>query len=186
MIYNFDKLQQFSNLQQVPDFRPEGFQLNPMQSVYDHNNPEIAQAEALALENLRVAGAWVTVILRTEDNKFDKTWNEDADPTYYSGHDFKAFFAPPAPEVTLTKFGIDAANKFEVIFSRAELLGAFGERLIRNGDVIIIPHNSLVIKASRFKVLHAQDTGNYRYRWLYLSCTVENLNRDESLAPRNV
>ena len=182
-IYGFDKSQQFSS-NSVPDFRPDESQQNPMQSLYDHSNPDIAQAEAYALENIRIAGAWVTVIPRTEDNKFDKTWNEDVNPTYYAGFDFKAFFAPPAPEVTLTKFGIDGANKFDIIFSRAEMLGVLGERLLRNGDVVIIPHNSLVIRANRFKILHSQDTGNYRYRWLYLTCTVENMNKDESLIPR--
>lgn len=184
-IHNFDPAQGFSNLQQTTDFRSLADQQNPLNAVYDHNSPDIAQAEAYALENLRISGAWVTVIPRTEDNKFDKTWNEDADPTYYSGFDFKAFFAPPAPEVTLTKFGIDGANKFDIMFSRAELLGALGERLLRNGDVIIIPHNSLILKANRFKVLHPQDSGNFRYRWLYLSCVVENMNVDESLIPRN-
>lgn len=182
-IYNFDKSQQFSS-PQVPDFRPENSILNPQQALYDHNNPDIAQAEAYALENLRIAGAWVTVLQRTDDNKYDRTWNEDSDPTYYQGYDFKAFFAPPAPEITLTKFGIDGATKFDLVFSRSELLSQFGERLLRNGDVVIIPHNSLVIKANRFKILHTQDTGNYKYRWLYLTCTVENMNKDEALAPR--
>jgi len=184
-IYNFSPSQQFSS-PSVPDFRSDDDKTNPLGALYDHNSPDIAQAEAYALESLRITGAWVTVIPRTEDNKFDKTWNEDSDPTYYSGFDFKAFFAPPAPEITLTKFGIDGANKFEIIFSRSELLGSLGERLLRNGDVIIIPHNSLVLKANRFKVLHSQDSGNYKYRWLYINCTVENMNKDESLAPRNV
>jgi len=184
-IYNFDKSQQFSS-NQVPDFRSENSKLNPQHAIYDHNSPDIAQAEAYALESLRISGAWVTVIPRTEDNKFDKTWNEDTNPTYYEGYDFKAFFAPPAPETTLTKFGHDAANSFDLTFSRSELLGSIGERLLRNGDVIVIPHNSLIIKASRFKVLHAQDSGNYKYRWLYITCTVENMNKDESLAPGNI
>jgi hypothetical protein len=184
-IYNFDPTQQFVS-PSIPDFRPESSQLNPQQSVYDPNNPDMAQAEAYALENIRISGAWVTVIPRSEDNKFDKTWNEDSDPTYYTGYDFKAFFAPPAPEIMLTKFGIDGANKFDITFSRSEVYGVFGERMLRNGDVVIIPHNSLVLKATRFKVLHAQDTGNYRYRWMYLTCTVENMNKDESLIPRNI
>jgi len=185
-IHGFDPTQQFSSVNSIPDFRSPNDQLNPQHALYDHNNPDIATAERYALENIRIAGAWVTVIPRTEDNKYDKTWLEDSDPTYYAGFDFKAFFAPPAPEVTLTKYGIDAPNKFDLTFSRAEILGNMGERMIRNGDVIIIPHNSLIIKATRFKVLHAQDTGNYRYRWLYLTCTVENMNKDETLVPRNI
>ena len=184
-IHSFDKSQQFSS-NPVPDFRPENSIMNPQHAIYDHNNPDIAQAEAYALETLRIAGAWVTVIPRTEDNKFDKTWNEDSSPTYYEGYDFKAFFAPDAPKTTLTKFGHDAPNNFDLMFSRAELLNSLGERLIRTGDVIIIPHNSLIINANRFKVLHSQDYGNYKYRWLYIACTVENMNKDESLVPRNI
>jgi hypothetical protein len=184
-VHSFDKGQQYSNLQQRPDFRPDNYQENPQHAMYNHNNPDIATAEKLALEDLKISGAWVTVIPRTEDNKYDKTWNEDADPTYYAGFDFKAFFAPPAPEVTLTKFGIDAPSKFDLTFSRAEVLGVMGERLMRNGDVVVIPHNSLVLKANRFKVLHVNDAGNYKYRWIYLMVTVENMNKDEALMPRN-
>lgn len=186
-LYNFDSSQQFSNLAQAqPDFRPEASQFNPQQSVYNHNNPDLAAAEKLAIENLRISGAWVTVIPRSNDNKFNKTWNEDPDPTYYTGYDFKAFFVPPAPEVTLTKFGIDAPTKFEITFSRAEVLSIMGERLFRSGDVMVIPHNSLIINATRFNVLHVNDSGNYKYRWLYLTCLVESMNRDESLVPKNI
>ena len=183
-IHQFNKDQNFSSLNQSTDFRSETSIMNPQQSMYNHDNPDIAMAERLALEQLRIAGAWVTVLTRTEDNKYDKTWNEDADPTYYTGHDFKAFFEPQAPEVALTKFGIDAPNKFDIIFSRAEILDVFGERLLRNGDVIVVPHNSLVIKAGKFRIIHVADSGNFRYRWVYLSCTVENMNKDESLQPK--
>ena len=174
----------YSNLDSRPDFRPEEFQRNPQHAVYNPQNPDIATAEKFALENIRICGASVTVIIRTDDNKYDKTWNEDANPTYYSGYDFKAFFAPKPLEMILTKFGIDAPTQFDVVFSRAEVLKVIGERMIRIGDVIIIPHNSLVIKANRFRVTQCSDMGNYRYRWLYLACTVENMNKDESLAPR--
>jgi len=182
-IHSFDKSQQFSS-NPVPDFRSENSKDNPLHAIYDHNNPDMAQAEAYALENLRISGAWVTVIPRTEDNKYDKTWNEDSNPTYYTGYDFKAFFTPSAPEVSLTKFGHDAANSFDITFSRTQLIDSLGDRLLRNGDVIVVPHNSLIINANRFKVLHAQDSGNYRYRWMYITCTVENMNKDESLQPK--
>jgi len=184
-IHSFDRSQQFMS-PEVPDFRSDTQKSDPLGALYDHNNPDMAQAEAYALESLRISGAWITVIPRTDDNKFDKSWNEDADPTYLAGADFKAFFAPPSPEVMLTKFGMDAPNSIDIIFSRAELLRTFGDRLLRNGDVIILPHNSLVIKATRFKILHVQDSGNYKYRFLYLTCTIENMNKDESLIPRNI
>lgn len=180
-LYNFSSEQKYVSITQS---QIDAVPLNPQQAVYNPDNPDMAQAEKLALENLRISGAWVTVLPRTDDNKFGKTWNEDAEPTYFAGYDFKGFFVPPAPEVTLTKFGIDAPTKFEITFSRAEVLNVMGDRLFRSGDVIIIPHNSLVIKASRFNIIHCGDSGNYKYRWLYLICTVENMNKDESLIPR--
>jgi hypothetical protein len=183
-MHQFDKNQSFTSLDTSTDFRSEASIMNPQQSIYNHNNPDIAAAERLALEQLRIAGAWVTVLTRTEDNKYDKTWNEDSDPTYYTGYDFKAFFEPQAPEVALTKFGIDSPNKFDLVFSRAWVLEKLGNRLFRNGDVVIVPHNSLVINATRFRVVHVADSGNFRYRWIYLNVTVENMNNDESLAPR--
>lgn len=185
-IHNFDRGQQFSNLQQRPDFRSDGDKYNPQQSIYNHNNPDIATAERVALENIRISGAWVTVMPRTEDNKYDKTWNEDQNPTYHTGYDFKAFLAPQPPEIMLTKFGHDAPNMNELKFSRAEVLGIMGERLIRIDDIIIIPHNSLIIKAETFRVVHVADEGNFRYRWLYLNVHVENVNKDDSFKPRNV
>lgn len=187
MIYNFDKGQQYSNLDSTVDFRSDEFKMNSPMSMYNHNNPDIAAAERLALEQLRISGAWVTVMIRTDDNKFDKTWNEDADPTYYESHDFKALFAPPPPEVTLTKFGIDAPTKFEITFSRAELLEVYGKRLLRPGDIIVVPYNSLIIPGSKngnmhTRITHAQDSGSFRFRWIYLKCNVENV--ESSLHPK--
>ena len=184
-IYNFDKSQQFSNLHQRPDMRPENYQQNPMQSTYNHNNPDIATAERIVLENLRVSGAWVTVMIRTDDNKFNATWSEDQSPTYHTGYDFKAFVVPQPPEIMLTKFGHDSPNKLELKFSRAEVLETIGDRLIRIGDIISMPHNSLVIKAEKFRAIHVSDEGNYKYRWLYLNVIAENINKDESFMPRN-
>jgi len=72
-----------------------------------------------------------------------------------------------------TKWNQDLCdNKFDVTFSRAEVLGVIGDRLIRIGDIIIIPHNSLVLNAKRFRVLHVAEKGNYKYRWIYLNITV--------------
>jgi hypothetical protein len=185
-IYNFDKSERFSQLGSIIDNRPDNSQLNPQQSIYDHNSPDIASAEMTALECIRISGAWVTVLLRSDDHKYDTIWSEDIDPTYYTGYDFKAFVPMKPPEIVLTKFGRDAPTSFDMTFSRAELYGTFGERMIRDGDIIIIPHNSLAIRAKRFRVLHATDSGNFRYRFLYYSVSVENVNRDTSFEPKVV
>jgi len=184
-IHNFDKTERYSQLDTVVDDRPDFYKMNPQHALFDPSSPDFGFAEATVLENLRIAGAWVTVLPRSDDEKFDKTWMEDQDPTYYAGHDFKAFMPPTPPEVLLTKFGQDAPITFDVTFSRAELLERFDKRLIRIGDVIVIPHNSLVVRARRFRVLHVGETGNFRYRWLFLNVTVQNINRDESFEPQN-
>lgn len=182
-IYNFDKSQKFTSLNQNVDNRSDMDQLNPLQSQYNHDNPDIGTVERLALESIRVAGAWVTILPRTDDHKFDPVWNEDASPTFYTGYDFKAYFQPTPPEVVLTKFGHDAPTALDLRFSRAEVLDILGDRLIRIGDVVVVPHNSLVVNAERFRVKHVGELGNYRYRWIYLDVSCENLNRDESAIP---
>lgn len=182
-IYNFDKSQKFTSLDQTVDMRSDQDQLNPQQSQYNHDNPDIGIVERTALEAIRIAGAWVTILPRTDDNKFDPVWNEDASPTYYAGYDLKAYFLPTPPEVLLTKFGHDAPVSMELRFSRAEILNVFGERLIRKGDVIIVPHNSLIVRADRFRIEHVGELGNYRYRWVYLDVACENMNRDETVMP---
>jgi len=185
-IYNFDNSQQFSSLGGVSDFRTDAAKFQPQQSLYDHSNPDLATAEAIALETIRISGAPVTIIPRTRDNKYDETWMEDADPTYFRGYDLKAFFVATPPETVLTKWGKDAPTTLDLRFSRAELFGIFGDRMIQIGDVIVVPHNSLIIKANRFRVLHPGETGNYRYRWMYLTVTVENLNKDKAHEPRDI
>lgn len=185
-IYNFDRSQQYSNLDSSIDFRSDADQLNPAHSQYNHDSPDIAAAERLALESIRVSGAWVTVLPRTDDNKYDKVWMEDTDPTYFVGVDFKAHFKPEPPEVVLTKFGHDAPNGISLVFSRAEVLSLLGERIIRNGDIIVVPYNSLVTRAEQYQVTHVADTGNFRFRWLYLTVDCVPLNRDESTKPLNM
>lgn len=178
-IYDFDKSEKHSNLQD-DDNRPDQYKLNPQHSVYDHNNPDIKLAEELALENIRIAGAWVTVIPKSDDNKFNKIWMEDVDPTFYNGFELKAVFPPLPPEIILTKFGLDAPIRFDITFSRAEVLNVIGERMIQMGDIIVVPHNSLVTNTRRFQVQHVAEDGNYKYRWLYLKVSLENINMDES------
>jgi len=183
-IYDFGSNNEvYSSLNVRADNRPQHSIFNPQQSQYNPNVPDIAVAEHVALESIRIAGVVVTVLLRTDDGKYDKVWNEDISPTYYSGYDFKAWFAPSAPEIVLTKFGQDAPHSIDLLFSRAEVLHVLGDRLIRIGDIVVIPHNSLAIRASRFRVVHATDFGNYRYRWIYWSVTVESMNKDDATLP---
>ena len=182
-IYNFDKSQKFVSIDIESDTRPDNFIYNPQQSQYNHDNPDIAQAEKLALESIRASGILVTVYPRTDDNKFDKTWLEDADPTYHQGIEMKAWVKPAIPELVLVQFGLDAATKLDLVFSRAELIHHFGERMIRKGDAISVPYNSLVTNSNKYRVINASESGNFRFRWLYLEVACEPFNKDDSMFP---
>lgn len=192
-IYDFSDKQQFISIDKVPDFRSDQEKLLSPLSVYDHDNVDIAYAERLAEELVNICGAWITYFARTNNaGGVDEVWDEDADPTYKSGLKMKAFFAPKPIEIELTKWGVDAPNKTVVIFSRAVLIQTLGEkRLPRPGDVIEVPHNTLVpivapdgmsgIRMDKYRIINVQDTGMFKYRWLYYSATVESLTGDQTI-----
>jgi len=189
-IYDFDDKQQFISIDKVPDFRSDEEKVNSPLSVYNHNNPDIAYAERLAEEAINIAGAWVTIFKRAinSGNK-DDTWNEDADPKYERSKRLKGYFAPKPVETQLTKFGVDAENKTTIWFSRANVFKEFGAKMISEGDVIIVPHNTMAViqndaregigtKMDRYRVLNSSDDGNFKFRWLYWTCVLENLTGD--------
>jgi hypothetical protein len=185
--------QGFSSLGGLPDFRTDAEKLNSPLSIYNHNSPDIAWAERAAEEMINISGAWVTIFPRTANAEADDLWEEDADPTYKSGVKLKGYFVPQPVSITLTKWGIDAPNGTTVIFSRAIIFQTFNDRMLRPGDVLEVPHNtlspvqapqelgSLGNRMDKFRILNAQDTGNFKYRWLYFSCRVENLTGDETI-----
>lgn len=189
-LHNFQTGQEFISIDKLPDFRTDDEKAFTPLALYNHDNPDIAYAERLAEETINISGGWITVFQRT-DNKgtIDEIWDEDPDPTYKNGTKMKAYFVPEAPNIELTKWGVDSPVKSTVVFSRAILLKEFGKRLVRPGDVLEVPHNTLSPiqtstplnsrdKMDKFRVLNAADEGNFRYRWLYWKCVVENLTGD--------
>jgi len=193
-LMNADDFEQFSSLQSAPDFRSGAEQENSLLSIFDHNNPDIAYMEREALTYIFDAGAWTNVYLRTNDlGQVDPVWEEDSNPIYEQPHKFKGVFAPDSVAISMVKWGLDSSVKFKVSYSRAWLLHTLGDRLIRKGDVIRIPHNTMqqlqnteyldgkVNQMDQFRVLEATDTGNFNYRWLYWTCTVEPLTGDISV-----
>ena len=195
MIYNFDDKQKFSTIDNLPDFRSDSEQQNSLVSIYNHDNPDIAYAERLAYEWINISGAWVMVFKRTQNrgNK-DELWEEDADPTYYKGIKIKGYLLLQPAENTLTRWGVDTQNQVTIHFSRASILHTFGAKMIADGDVIIVPHNTLTVtqnndlrtgvgnRMDRYRVIKACDTGNSRFRWLYWTVQAENLLGDKSVA----
>ena len=193
-IHNFQSTgQEFISIDKIPDHRSEDEKTNSPLAIYNHDSPDIAYAERLAEELINLSGAWVTLFLRTDNlGSADEIWDEDPDPTYKNGMKLKGYFVPEPPNVELTKWGVDVPNKTAVIFSRAILFKALERRMVRPGDIIEVPHNTLSpIQNStphesrntmkRYRVLNAADSGNFRYRWLYYKCSVELLTGDVTI-----
>ena len=194
MIYDFDAHQQFSSIDKLPDNRSDQEKLDSLLSVYNHGSPDIAYAERLMEEVSNLSGGWITVFKRNRNpgNK-DEVWDEDADPTYRKGIKVKGFFAPAPAEITLTKFGVDIENNVTIHFSRAITLHEFGKEMITEGDVLIVPHNTLTAAQSTdlrdgpmnrvdtYRVLKSADTANFKYRWLFWSVTCQNVTGDTSI-----
>jgi hypothetical protein len=139
-------------------------------------------ANKIAQEIIHITGASLNVYIRT-NNKFDETWEEDADPTYYRPQHLKGYFAPQPIKAEMTEWGLDISNQTTVVFCREEVFKLFGKRMIREDDVIELPYNSSMEnrQLGRYKVLNAADSGNFRYNWVYWSCVLETLPNDENL-----
>lgn len=165
-------------------------------AIFDDTNPEIARMEREALEYISISGADTKVYLRVNDlGSVDEVWEEDSQPLYQQFVPVRGQFSPEEMSLALNKWGYESNAKFNVNYSRANLLSLFGVRMIRVGDVIEIPHNTLtqtqnteyldgqIGLADKFRVLKATDTGNYNYRWLYWTCTVELLTGNISIRP---
>lgn len=193
-IYNFDTKQKFITIDQLPDNRSDEEKLNSLLAVYNHANPDISYAERLAEEWINIAGAWITVFKRNQNQgSADQLWNEDPSPTYRKGVKTKGFFVPQPAEVSLTKWGIDTQNQTTIHFCRAVIFKIFSHKMIVEGDVIIVPHNTMSVvqnidlrngfgnRLDRYRVIKSSDTGNFKYRWLYWSCLLENLTGDSNL-----
>jgi len=190
-LHDFDYRQKFVSAQAGDDLRTEAEQVFTPLSVFDHGQPELAYAELLSEEICNISGAMITVYRRTRNRgNADEVWDEDADPTYENGVKIKGYFVPKPAESQLTKWGLDTPNQTIVHFSRSLVFRTFGKRMVSEGDVLIVPHNTLLAvqetdlregpsnRIDRYRVLRPSDTGSFKYRWLYWSCVVENLTGD--------
>jgi hypothetical protein len=189
-----DIRQQFSNIDQQPDWRSDAERLNSPLSLYNHQSRDLAMMERNAEELINLTGAWLTIFRRTRNTGHkDEVWDEDADPTYSNGVKMKGKFAPEPAEAVLTKWGVDIPNNTIIHFSRAAVIKEFGKRMIAEGDIIIVPHNTMSVLQSTdlrdgpanridtYRVVKASDTQNFKYRWLYWSCLVQNITGDASI-----
>ena len=193
-IHNFGGPQEFSSIDKLPDFRSEDERINTPLALFNHQSADMAWAERMSEEMINISGAVVTVFPRTADRGAgDDLWEENADPTYKRGVRLKGFFIPQPVNIALTRWGVDAPNETTVVFSRPVIFGIFKARMLRPGDVIEVPHNtlspmqapeelaSLGNRMDKYRIINASDTGNFKYRWLYWSCKVENLTGDQTI-----
>jgi hypothetical protein len=169
----------------LESYRSDAEQQNSPVSIYNTESKDIQLARSMANEMINVSGAPVKVFIRTENADYDAVWDEDPDPTYWTPILLKAFFKPEPIQTELTKWGADTKNRTEVMFSHYQLYAEVGERMLRAGDVIQLPFNSVMINPKNFRVLNATPSGNFRYTWLYWSCQVETLTADMNVRPEN-
>lgn len=193
-ILNFDPHQQYSSIDKLPDFRSDSERENSPLSVYNHDNPDIAWAERQAEEIINLSGAWITIYKRARNigNK-DEIWDEDADPKYKAGIPIKGKFIPEPAEISLTRFGADLVNQTTIHFARTGVISKFGKEMIAEGDILIIPHNTMAVvqstdlrdgvhnRVDTYVVKRSSDVGNFKYRWLYWACLVQNITGDPSI-----
>ena len=193
-IHDFDFQQQFISIDKLPDHRSDIEKENSLLSVYNHDSPDLAYAERLSEEIINLSGAVIKVYKRRHNGASkDEVWEEDADPTYKKGISIKGRFVPAPAEISLTRWGVDVPNQTTVTFSRAVVLKEFGRFMITEGDILIIPHNTLIgtqftdfrdgtnNRMDTYRVIKSSDTGNFKYRWIYWSCLVENLTGDTTI-----
>jgi len=168
-----------------PDFRSDVEQRHTPLALHDSNSNDLKLARAKANEIINVSGAEVKVYIRTENADYDQVWDADPDPTYWNNFTIKAFFKPQPLETELKKWGVDVANKTEVVFSHQNLFQLLGERMLRAGDVIQLPYNAATnaVAPKNYRVINSTPSGNFRYNWLYFTCQVEVLTADITVRP---
>lgn len=169
----------------LKSFRTDVEQRHTPIALHNPENHDVRYARLLADEIINVSGAEVTVYVRTDNADFDSVWDEDPDPTYWNPIKVKGYFKPQPLEYELKKWGGEAINKTEVVFSHRQLHELLGDRMLRSGDVIQLPYNSAMqaLAPKNYRVLNSSPTGNFRYTWLYLTCQAETLTADITVRP---
>lgn len=193
-IHDFDFQQKFTNIDKLPDHRSDAEKFNSKISVYNHDSEDLAYAERLAEEIINISGAVITVFKRRRNEAGgDEVWEEDADPTYKHGVRIKGRFAPEPAEISLTRWGVDVPNQTTISFARAVILKQFGKEMIAEGDVLVVPHNTLIgtqftdirdgasNRMDQYRVLKSGDAGNFKYRWIYWNVLAEALSGDDTI-----
>jgi hypothetical protein len=184
MIHSFGTVNDEPADSSLADFRGDIEQSNPLFQAYDMDSNDLSIVKNIAKEMIQVNGAPVRVHIRTDNADHDKIFDEDADPTYWAPINIRGFFVPNPMEYELTLWGVDSPNKTIIIFNLDEVAAIFPNRLFRTGDLIELPYDSKSQqKPKYFSIDNAQETGNFRYTWLYLTCQTTLIVGDVNLRP---
>ncbi len=155
--------------------------------MQNSQSADMVTANNYVNEIINLSGAGVVVYLRTNNGSYDDVWDEDPAPVYYPGINMKGFFVPKPVETSSTKWGIDAENSVDVIFSKVQVMSALSlygsNRMIRPGDVIEIPYGGALIKPLKYLVTNARDAGMYKFQWFYWACMCKSLHDDIAITP---
>ena len=170
-----------------PSFLSDVERRNSPISIHDSFSNDLKLARLQADEIINVSGAEVEVYIRTDNADYDVVWDSDPDPTYWNMFRIKAFFKPQMLETELKKWGIDIANKTEIVFSHLQIFRELGNRMLRIGDVIKVPYNSAntALAPQNYRITNVTPSGNFRYNWLYLTCQATVLTADVTVRPLN-
>jgi hypothetical protein len=165
------------------DSRTDDLRDNPLYKAQDPESRDIAVVLKIVGEMIRINGANVKFHPRTRNEDIDGVWDEDADPTYWPSKHLSGFFVPQPMEFELTEWGVDTKNQTEVVFAKEDVLNKL-ERTPAPGDIVELPYGSLSLhKPKYYRVNNAQETGNFRYIWLYVTCQVELITGDITIRP---
>lgn len=164
-------------------FRSDIEQKHPLIQVHDDESIDHQMAQRLAEEVCNVSGALIDVYVRVDNTNVNATFDEDTNPVYWSPLQIKGYYDPPPPIQELKKWGVDVDARPEVFFPISTINRECG-RLLRTGDVLLIPNYEPVLGVDTFRITSCTVEGNYRYKWLYLKCFCAALTNDLSVQPR--
>ncbi len=182
-LYNFnvDLAEINSNCETADTYMTDPQQRHTPVAIHHDESPDLKLARKLAREMINVSGAELKLYIRTDNADYDSVWDVDPDPTYWNCIFIKGFFKPQPIEALLSEWGVDTVNKTEVAFTYHDIFEQLGDRMLRVGDVIQLPYNSINIRPKNYRILNVTPSGNFRYNWLYLTCQVETLTADVSV-----
>lgn len=168
----------------LKDYRSDTEQDGTRIAIFNPESHDVRLARKLAKEIINVSGAKVQVYVRTDNADYDRVFEEDPDPTYWNPIYLKAFTKPEPLETELTKWGPDTTNKTKIAFSYESVYEALGDRMLRVGDVVVVPFNAVgKLVPGNYRIENVTPSGNFRYTWLYLDCDITTLTADITVRP---